>query len=331
MEIFSLHNPTKIHFGKDSIQKLGDELKQTGKKALILMGKGSVKKYGIYDQLIQVLDTSGIEYVVYEGIKSNPIYQHADEAVALAKQHKVDMLIALGGGSVIDSAKAVAMGYYHDGSVWDFYMGKVKPQQALPLFTILTLAATGTEMNAATVIQDTETGMKKGFGNPLLYPKVSILDPTYTFSVNKAYTAYGISDLIAHCLEVYFSKGENKLSSLYIASILRLAIETAPKVLENPEDYEARALTMWLATNALNGTLGVGRGGGDWGVHGFEHSLSVLYDIPHGAGLSIVYPAWLKHFKSQNVERISFLGREVFQIPSTESLENQANGFIHQL
>jgi alcohol dehydrogenase YqhD (iron-dependent ADH family) len=330
MENFTYYNPTKIIFGHNEVEKIGAESANYGTRALILTGKASVKKSGLYDRVIAILKEHQVSTVTYEGIKSNPVYEDADAAVKMAKEQGVDMIIAIGGGSVIDTAKAVAIGYYADHSVWDFYLQKAKPQKALPLLNILTLAATGTEMNSSTVIQDTANGMKRGYGSPLLFPKVSILDPDLTFSVPADYTAYGIADLISHCLEVYFGKGESSLSDHYIASIIKLATEYAPKVLSNPSDYDARANIMWLATNALNGTLTPGKGFGDWGSHGYEHSLSVLYDVAHGAGLSIVFPAWMKHFAPHFEPKLAFLGEQVFGLHSGTSAE-KARGFIDKL
>ena len=331
MENFTHYNPTKILFGKNEIEKVAVECLPYGKSAIILLGKGSAKKHGIYARLISLLNMHQIKFITYEGIKSNPTYQDADAAVKLAKENKVDFIIALGGGSVIDTAKAVAMGYYVDHSVWDFYMQKVeRPSQALPIISILTLAATGTEMNSSTVIQDTDGGMKKGYGSPLLFPKVSILDPEFTYSVPANFTAYGIADLMAHSLEVFFGLGDAPLSDHYIASILKLAIQFGPETISNPNNYEARANIMWLATNALNGTILNGRGTGDWGCHGLEHTLSVLYDIPHGAGLSIVYPAWLKYHLPKIKSRLVFLAKHVFDLnEGTE--EELALQFIEHL
>ncbi len=315
MENFTHYNPTKILFGKNEIEKVAVECLPYGQTAIILLGKGSAKKHGIYARLISLLNMHQIKFITYEGIKSNPTYQDADAAVKLAKDNNVDFIIALGGGSVIDTAKAVAMGYYVEHSVWDFYMQKVeRPSKALPIISILTLAATGTEMNSSTVIQDTDGGMKKGYGSPLLFPKVSILDPELTYSVPANYTAYGIADLMAHALEVFFGLGDAPLSDHYIASILKLAIQFGPTTIEEPENYDARANIMWLASNALNGTILNGRGTGDWGCHGLEHTLSVLYDIPHGAGLSIVYPAWLKYHFSKIKSRLAFLAKNVFDL-----------------
>lgn len=330
MENFSYHNPTKIIFGKNEVDRIGSEVNLLGTKAIILLGKGSAKKTGLYARVISSLNMYGIKSITYEGIKSNPLYEDADEAVKYAKEFGAEMVIAIGGGSVIDTAKAVAMGYYVEHSVWDFYLQKAKPEKALPLVNILTLAATGTEMNSSTVLQDTATGAKKGYSSPHLFPKLSILDPTLTYSVPANYTAYGIADLIAHCLEVYFGKGEAPLSDYYIASILKLATQYGPVVLKEPENYEARANIMWLATNALNGTLVNGKGNGDWGSHLFEHTLSVLYDVPHGAGLSIVFPAWLKHFSVRFEQKLAFLGRMVFDLNEGDETE-QAQKFIEHL
>ncbi len=329
MENFSYHNPTKIIFGKNEVDRIGSEALLIGKKAIIIIGKGSAKKTGLYARVVSSLNMHGIKSVTFEGIKSNPTFEDADEAVQLAKEFEAEMVIAIGGGSVIDSAKAIAMGYYVNHSVWDFYLQKEKPTNALPLINILTLAATGTEMNSSSVLQDTAGGMKKGFSSPHIFPKLSILDPSLTYTVPATYTAYGIADLIAHCLEVYFGKSESPLSDYYIASILKLATVYGPKVIEDPIDYDARANIMWLATNALNGTLVNGKGSGDWGSHLFEHTLSVLFDIAHGAGLSIVFPAWMKHFSPQFESKLAFLGKMVFDIEGSE--KEKAEGFISKL
>ncbi len=330
MENFSYQNPTKIVFGKNQLERIGVECLPYGKSAIILLGKGSAKKSGLYASVISFLNMQEIRSVTFEGIKSNPTFEDADKAVQLAKKHNVEMIIAVGGGSVIDTAKAVSIGYYVNHSVWDFYLQKEKPEIALPIINILTLSATGTEMNSSSVLQDTNAAIKRGFGSPLIFPKVSILDPTLTYTVPSNYTAYGVADLIAHCLEVYFGKGNAPLSDYYIASILKLAIQYGPKAIESPDDYESRSNIMWLATNALNGSLLNGKGYGDWGSHGFEHSLSVLYDIPHGAGLSIVFPAWLKHYSPQIISKLAFLAKMVFEI--YEGSENEkAYLFIEKL
>ncbi|TAF44693.1 MAG: iron-containing alcohol dehydrogenase [Sphingobacteriales bacterium] len=331
MENFKYYNPTKVFFGKDVLEQLCTEISPMGKKALLVIGKNSVKTSGLYARVVSLMNICGVSHYTYEGIKANPIVQHADEAVALAKEKQVSMIIAIGGGSVIDTAKAIAIGYYVNHSVWDFYTQKVaKPTQALPLFTILTLAATGTEMNSGSVLQHNASGMKLGYSAPCMFPKVSFLDPHLTLTVPANQTAFGISDLISHALEQFFGKGESPLSDLYTASVIKLAIKYGQKLMLNLQDYEAREQIMWLATNALNGTLKAGKNAGDWGVHDFEHTLSVLYDIAHGAGLSIVYPAWLRHHQPIINAKLAFLATKVFDID--ESDENLAASiFIKKL
>jgi alcohol dehydrogenase YqhD (iron-dependent ADH family) len=331
MENFQYYNPTKILFGKDVVDQLCNETILYGNKALIIIGQGSVKRSGLYARVLSLLNICGMRHVTYEGIKSNPVVQDAEEATKLAKAENVELIIAIGGGSVIDTAKAVAMGFYVDHPVWDFYLQKAaQPTQALPLINILTLAATGTEMNSATVLQDDTSGMKKGYSAPCLFPKVSFLDPSFTTSVPLNYTAYGVSDLISHALEQFFGKGESPLSDLYTASVIKLAIEYGEKIMQEPDNFEYRSQIMWLATNALNGTLKAGKNSGDWGVHGLEHTLSVLYDIPHGAGLSIVYPAWLKFHQTKINNKLVFLAKEVFGLVEKNE-EKAASIFIEEL
>lgn len=305
---FTAFNPTRLHFGKDCLQKIGPEALQYGRKALILIGKGSVKHNGTLKRLTDQLDKAAIEWAVFEGIKSNPEYQKADEAVQMARNFGADMLIALGGGSVIDTAKAVSVGFYVDHSVWEFYQGKgLQPQAALPLLVVLTLAATGTEMNRFTVLQDTVAHHKRGWGHELLYPKSSYLDPEFTYTVPADYTAYGVADMLAHTFELYFSKDKAPLSDMMATDIVKLGFEYGPIAVAQPTNYDARANILWLSTMALNGSLQAGKRTGDFGVHSFEHVLSVLFDIPHGAGLSIVYPAWMKHFFSDIEDKLDFL------------------------
>lgn len=331
MENFKYYNPTKVIFGNDVLDYLCPEVLVYGTKALLIIGKNSVKTSGLYARVVSLMNICGISHFTYEGIKANPVFQDADEAIALAKEKQVHMIIAIGGGSVIDTAKAIAMGFYVNHSVWDFYLQKIaKPVKALPLFTILTIAATGTEMNSSTVLQNDETGQKLGYSAPCLFPKVSFLDPSLTLSVPLNQTAYGISDLISHALEQFFGKGHSPLSDLYTAAVIKLAIKYGLKVIETPNNYDAREQIMWLATNALNGTLKAGKNAGDWGVHSYEHTLSVLFDIAHGAGLSILYLAWLKHQQPGIDSKLAFLAKEVFNIDVTNQ-NTAANLFIEKL
>jgi alcohol dehydrogenase YqhD (iron-dependent ADH family) len=311
MKNFTSSNPTKLLFGKGVVSKLGSFSKKLGSKALIIIGKGSVKHNGILDAVTEQLQLVGTDYILFEGIKSNPIFQDVDACISVAREFHADQIIAVGGGSVIDSAKAVAVGFFHDGSVWDICSGSIRATQALPILCVLTLAATGTEMNMFSVIQNDETGQKLGWGSDLVYPKVSFLDPEFTFSVPKTYTSYGVSDLIAHTFEQYFEPTSSPLSDHLATDIIKLAFEYGKQVIDNPNDYESRSNILWLATVALNGSLSAGKQGGDWGVHGFEHSLSVLFDIPHGAGLSIIYPAWLKNYFLEIESKLDFMAQRV--------------------
>jgi len=254
-------------------------------------------------------------------VKSNPEFEQADAAVQAAKTFGAEMLIAVGGGSVIDTAKAVAAGYHVEHSVWDFYAGKgLQPHKALPLFVVLTLAATGTEMNRFTVLQDTKNKHKRGWGHELLYPKISYLDPEFTFSVPATYTAYGIADMLAHTFELYFSTDPAPLSDAFATEVVKLGFHYGPKAIADGQNYDARANLLWLSTIALNGSLQAGKRTGDFGVHSFEHVLSVLFDMPHGAGLSIVYPAWLKHFQNQIGDKLDALAHTVLG-PATKGAD----------
>ncbi len=328
MENFEFYNPTKIIFGKDCIDKIPNEI--NWKRAIIIIGKSSVKNNGFYARIISLLNMSGLKHVTFEGVQTNPTSADADKATTLAKEFNADVIIALGGGSVIDTAKAVSIGFYADHSVWDFYSGVVKPKQALPVICILTLAACGTENNNFSYLQNDSKKIKNGISSDLLYPKISFLDPELTFTVDSNCTAFGISNLIAHTLEQFFGKGNSPLSDLYAASIIKLAIADGLKVLKKPDDYEARANIMWLSASTLSGLLIAGKTKADWGCHGIEQTLNILYQTQHGAGLSIIYPAWLKHFRENLSERIAFLAREIFEITEKDN-SKAADLFITEL
>lgn len=318
MENFELYNPVKAHFGRDVIQKLSVEIGASGKKALLVYGMGSIKKNGIYNAVMEQIDKAGIAFVEYAGIKPNPLIDDVRNAVKLGKDASVDHIIAVGGGSVIDSAKVISIGIAGDHDPWDYVKGKEKPVSGLPLLAVLTLAATGTEMNRFAVVQDNNSNEKIGFGYPPMYPSVSFLDPSYTISVNADYTAFGISDLVAHALEAYFGKGDASLSDRFVFSIIQEAMEYGPQLLGDLSDYDLRARIMYAATMALNNLTMYGRESGDWGVHSIGHILSVLYDVPHGASLSITYPAWLRFHADRAGDRIVYLGNELFGVNSVE-------------
>ncbi len=320
MENFSAFIPTDLRFGKGCAEEIGTVARQYGKKALLIYGKGSVKKNGAYDTVVHSLVSAGISIVEYSGIKSNPVIEDVRNATKLGIESKAEMIIAVGGGSVIDSAKIISVCIPGNLDGWDVVKGRVQPVAALPLLAVLTLAATGTEMNPTGVLQNHETEEKLGYRNPLMFPRHSFLDPTFTMSVPKNYTAYGIADLVAHCLEAFFAKGSAPLSDRVTASVILEAMEAGPLLMENLTDYELRARIMWASTLALNGYTSFGRTyNGDWGVHAAGHVLSLLFDVPHGATLTIVYPAWLKYHSLKAKERIEKLGTLLFNNPSVEN------------
>ncbi len=312
IENFIAYNPVRLHFGKGVTDTLGETVRQYGKKVLLVYGKGSVKKYGYYDRVAGQLKEAGAEITEFGGIKPNPLVDDVRKAIALGKKKQTEVVVALGGGSVIDSAKIISIGLVNEVDPWDFMTWQAKPEKALPLVTVLTLAATGTEMNAAAVLQNHKTGQKRGYVNPLLFPKDSFLDPSFTVTVPKDYTAYGIVDLIAHALEAYFGGGSPSVTDRITMDIIKDAMVWALPLLNDLKNEELRANIMLDATLALNGLTNYGRTGGDWGVHALGHELSLLYDMPHGATLSIAYPAWLKLQSERMPERIQKLGEGLF-------------------
>jgi len=329
MENFTLYNPTKLHFGKDITNDLGKTIATYGNRVLLVYGKNSIKETGIYNQIKAQLNS--IEAVVFEysGIKSNPVVEDVDAASRLGRNSNVDVVLAVGGGSVIDSAKIMSITIPVSHSAWDFYTGLKKPVRAVPVIAVLTLAATGTEMNPFAVLQNHKSKQKLGWGNPLCFPKHSFLNPAFTITVPKNYTAYGIADIIAHSLEAYFGKGDASLSDRLVISIIKETMENGPALLNDLKNYELREKILYASTLALNGITMAGRASGDWGVHDCGHILSLLFDIPHGASLTIVYPAWLKLMKDRIPDRISQLGKDLFGVDSArKTIEKFEEFFI---
>jgi hypothetical protein len=236
----------------------------------------------------------------------------------LGREKNTDVILAVGGGSVIDSAKIISVAIPVDHSGWEFMKGRKTPEKAVPLLAVLTLAATGTEMNRFAVLQNNETKEKIGTGWSVTYPKESFLDPAYTSSVNRDYTGYGIADLTAHCLEAWFGEGEASLSDRFVSSIIHEALVYGPPLMDDLDNFKLREKIMYAATCALNNLTMYGRKNGDWGVHSLGHVLSVLYDVPHGASLSIIYPAWMKLMREKAGNRIIELGMNLFDVDSVE-------------
>ncbi len=327
MEKFEIYNPVKAYFGRDVILRLPKEISVLGKKILLVYGKGSIKSNGIYQAVMAQIERAGAEVYEYSGIKPNPVIEDVRAAVSLGKLKDVDLIIAVGGGSVIDSAKVISIGIAGDADPWQYVKGK-PTLKGIPIIAVLTLAATGTEMNRFAVIQNNETKEKIGFGYPPMYPKVSFLDPAYTMSVSADYTAFGIVDLIAHALEAYFGKGDASLSDRFVFGIIKEALESGSPLMQDLKNYDLRARIMYAATMALNNLTMYGRVSGDWGVHSIGHVLSVLYDVPHGASLSIAYPAWMKLNKDRAGDRIIQLGENLFGVSSADETISALEAFF---
>ncbi len=331
IENFVAYNPVRLHFGKGVTDTLGETVRQYGKKVLLVYGKGSVKKYGYYDKVVAQLKNAGLEIVEYGGIKPNPLVDDVRKAISLGKEKAIEVIVALGGGSVIDSSKIISLGLVNDIDPWEFMTWQAMPEKSVPLITVLTLAATGTEMNAAAVLQNHKTGQKLGFVNPMLFPKDSFLDPSFTTTVPKDYTAYGIVDLIAHALEAFFGGGEPSITDSITLAIMKDAMEWGPQLMADLRNVDFRANIMLDATLALNGLTGYGKTSGDWGVHGLGHELSFLYDMPHGATLSIAYPAWLRLQSERIPQRIQKLGEGLFGTTDLEETIEKLEAFFSSL
>ena len=326
MKNFTYAIPTVIHFGKGQIEKLGAEIAQRSRKVLVVYGGGSVKRNGIYDAALAQLKAHGVEWAELSGVEPNPRIATVREGVRLCTEQGLDGVLALGGGSVIDCSKGVAAGALYDGDPWDFPAGKAVPEKALPLFTVLTMAATGSEMDSIAVISNPETNEKEAFAGSCCYPAVSILDPTYTYSLPAAQTAAGTADIMSHTFENYFSPIEtNYLADSLAEAILRSCVKYGPKAMETPDDYEARANLMWNASWAINGFLDMGKPVA-WSVHRMEHELSAFYDVTHGVGLAILTPNWMRYVLSDKTEaRFARYGAAVWgldpALPAREAAE----------
>lgn len=312
MNNFVYRNPTELIFGRGQLSVLEAKAKQLGSTVLLVYGGGSIKRSGLYDKVVSQLQAAECRVSELSGVEPNPRLSTVKKGIELCRQEGVDWILAVGGGSVIDAAKAVAVGVPYEGDVWDFYTRKAVAESALPLGTVLTLAATGSEMNRGSVITNWETQEK--FGGTCTFPAFSILDPENTFTVPRDQTIYGICDIMSHVFEQYFSHTtEIPLQTRFAESILKTVIENAERVLENPEDYDARANILYCGTMALNGTLPVGVDT-DWATHSIEHAVSAVYDIPHGGGLAIIFPQWMRYVYRENVARFVRFAIEVWKV-----------------
>ena len=316
MHNFVFHNPTKVLFGQGTVPMCGQEARQLGQRVLLVHGRTSAAKSGLLQQVQSSLQDAGMEVVCFGGVQPNPTLAHVHQGITTAKAHNIDVICALGGGSVIDSAKAISAGALVEHDVWKFFTGKKSVKGALPLVAISTMAASGSEMNSGMVLTKTESDLKFGFAHRLLFPRVAIMDPQTTYSVSANYTAYGAIDALAHLLEFYLTTTQTGIhvQEQYMEGLARSIVCGCDAALACPDDYEARATLMWAAGLALNGMAAAGLGKVGFPMHLIEHSLSALYNIPHGAGLAIIIPGWLRSNAEVIPDRISRFFSRAFSL-----------------
>lgn len=289
---FMYCNPTRMVFGKDAMSQIGTYLPAFGKRALLVTGKGSVKKSGLYDKVIGRLNEAGIIEVEFCGIHSNPRLSDCIRGADICKKNNIDMVIGLGGGSVLDTAKAIAVGALDDGELWDFFEGKRTIERALPIISIITVAATGSEYDSISVIKNELQHKKVGLMDEHLFPKVTFADPTVTFTVSPEYTAYGGVDIISHVLESYIDGQANPLiTARYTEAMVKTVMECVETLIADPENYEARSYMMWASSLACCDIFAAGTGGGTIAAHAIESEIGGIYDTPHGAGLAVILPS----------------------------------------
>lgn len=326
MKNFEFYVPTDILFGKNQESNLPDKLKGLGKKILMTYGGGSIKRSGLYDKLKGLLK----DFEIFElgGIEPNPRVSTVNRGVEICKKEGIDLILAVGGGSTIDCSKAIAAGAYYDGDAWDLVTGKAPIENALPLAVVLTIAATGSEMDCAAVISNEKTEEKLLMGHPLLLPRVSVLNPENTFSVPAYQTASGAADMMSHILESYFDQEEVFVPDAISEGLLRTVIKYAPIALEEPDNYEARAQLMWTSSLALNGLVTTGKNF-MWSCHYIEHELSAHYDITHGAGLAMLTPKWMRYVLSdKTVDKFYTYALNVWDVAPSDDKFAVANAGI---
>jgi butanol dehydrogenase len=340
MNNFIYDIPTKVYFGENQLSHLGEELKRFGKRVLLVYGGGSIKKIRLYDQIMKELKDTDLEVFECGGIEPNPRHTSCNKGAAICKEEKIDVLLAVGGGSVIDATKVIGAAAFYEGDSWDLVTRKAPITNVLPIVSILTLSATGSEMDAGGVITNLETNDKIGIGHPLMQPKVSFLDPSYTYSVNAYQTACGSVDIMSHIIEVYFNLDQDLyMLDTVMEGLMKTVIKYAPVALKEPTNYEARANLMWASSWAINGFI---RGGKRqaWSCHPIEHELSAYYDITHGLGLAILTPRWLEYTLDETtISKFYQFGCNVFDLDKNlepmvvakKSIELLADFFFNQL
>ena len=325
---FDLSIKTKIYFGPDKEDLIGDVLSdEKVKRVLIIIGEGSVKKNGLLTKVISKIEAKKIKYFLLEGVRPNPTIDFVRENMSKVKEFAPDFILAIGGGSVIDTAKLIACDYYYDGDLFDFNSHKSKPTKALPVGVILTISAAGSEMSTSCVIQDDKTGKKAGFNSDLVRPVFAIENPKLTYSVSPYQTACGIVDIMMHTLERYLQpSSENEPADGFAEALLKSVIKAGQKIMKNPEDYESRAVLMLMSSLSHNGLTNIGKPFG-MPVHQLEHGLSGMYkSVAHGAGLAVLWPAWAKYYVDYDEDKFDRYARNVWNSQIPDKHENALNG-----
>lgn len=314
MENFEFYSPTRIIFGRGTEEKVGELTKEYGTKVLLHYGGGSIKKYGLYDKVVKSLQDAGVDFIELGGVQPNPRLGLVKEGIKICLENDIDFILAVGGGSVIDSAKAISLGVPYEGDVWDFFMGKALPDKNLPVGVVLTIPAAGSESSNSVVITKEEGLLKRSCNNDINRPVFAIMNPELSFTLPPYQTASGVVDMMAHIMERYFThQTDVDLTDGLCESMLKTIMKNALIVMEEPDNYDARAELMWAGTLAHNGLVGTGRIG-DWASHAIEHELSAMYDVAHGAGLAVVFPAWMKYVYKHNVNRFAQFAVNVFNV-----------------
>ena len=316
---FTFHNPTKIQFGRGKERNIGLYMREfDAKRTLLIYGSDRIKKDGLFDKVTASLKENGIEFIELGGVVSNPVLSKVYEGIELARKFNADSVLSVGGGSCLDSAKAIAAGALYDGDVWDFFTGK-DPSRALKIFDVITLAATGSEMNSGAVVTNEATKQKFSIHGDVLYPLVSVVNPQLQASVSREYLVYSAADVIAHSIEGYFTaKVQPDIINLYIEANIKTVMKTTEILLADPDNYDARAEFAWAATMALNGLTYVGTHGYSYPNHMLEHAMSAVVNCAHGAGLAIIMPVWMKWYKSRNLSAFERFAREIFGVSSAD-------------
>jgi len=316
---FTFHNPVKIEFGRGKERNIGLYMREfDAKRTLLIYGSDRIKKDGLFDAVVASLKENGIEFIELGGVVSNPVLSKVYEGIELARKFNADSVLSVGGGSCLDSAKAIAAGALYDGDVWDFFTGK-NPSRALKIFDVITLAATGSEMNSGAVVTNEATKQKFSIHGDVLYPLVSVVNPQLQASVSREYLVYSAADIIAHSIEGYFTaKVQPDIINLYIEANIKTVMKTTEILLADPDNYDARAEFAWAATMALNGLTYVGTHGYSYPNHMLEHAMSAVVNCAHGAGLAVIMPAWMKWYKSRNLGAFERFAREIFGVNSAD-------------